>query len=356
MRRLALCATLLLRLPTTSSMSAMTNTMATKDGSYKRNASKHRRTSVEPEAGRYRLHVALACPWAAGALSTLYLKGLEDVIAVSVVHPTWQKTRDDADDAHCGWVYRSPGDAPLANPLGHGSFDCDDALAPDPSGAASIRDVYASCGDLDGPFTTPLLFDTKTNEIVSNESLDILRILNDQFDGLAKRPRVNLYPEALEEELAALNADVVYPCVNNGVYRCGFSKSQAAYDAAARDLFGALDALEATLGERRFLGGDRFTWLDLRLYHTLVRFDPVYSVYFKTNARLVKDHPNLYAFVRDVYALDAVRRSTNMKHIKTHYFTSHAHLNPYGIIPASDGPDLERPARRGPPVDLELLN
>ncbi|KAH8061303.1 glutathione dehydrogenase [Aureococcus anophagefferens] len=277
-------------------MSAMTNTMATKDGSYKRNASKHRGTSVEPEAGRYRLHVALACPWAAGALSTLYLKGLEDVIAVSVVHPTWQKTRDDADDAHCGWVYR--------------------------------------CGDLDGPFTTPLLFDTKTNDIVSNESLDILRILNGQFDGLAKRPRVNLYPEALEEELAALNADVVYPCVNNGVYRCGFSKSQTAYDAAARDLFGALDALETKLGERRFLGGDRFTWLDLRLYHTLVRFDPVYSVYFKTNARLLKDHPNLCAFVRDVYALDAVRRSTNMKHIKTHYFTSHAHLNPYGIIPA----------------------
>ena len=251
---------------------------------------------------------------------------------------------------------RSPGDAPLANPVGHGSFDCDDALAPDPSGASSIRDVYASCGDVDGPFTTPLLFDTKTNEIVSNESLDILRILNDQFDGLAKHPRANLYPEALEEELAALNADVVYPCVNNGVYRCGFAKSQAAYDAAARDLFGALDALEATLGERRFLGGDRFTWLDLRLYHTLVRFDPVYSVYFKTNVRLVKDHPNLYAFVRDVYALDAVRRSTNMKHIKTHYFTSHAHLNPYGIIPASDGPDLERPAGRGPPVDLEALN
>ncbi|KAH8045730.1 glutathione dehydrogenase [Aureococcus anophagefferens] len=228
-------------------MSAMTNTMATKDGSYKRNASKHRGTSVEPEAGRYRLHVALACPWAAGAVGALS-QGPRGRHRRVRRHPTWQKTRDDADDAHCGWVYRSPGDAPLANPLGHGSFDCDDALART-VGASSIRDVYASCGDLDGPFTTPLLFDTKTNDIVSNESLDILRILNGH-------------------------------------------------------------------------------------------------VYFKANAP-AQDHPNL-ASATCAPSRDAVRRSTNMKHIKTHYFI--AHLNP-----ASSR--VRRPGPRAPsgrvPVDLE---
>ena len=151
------------RARTMSALAATTNTVSNKDGAYVRHAAKHRTDAVEAEAGRYHLHVALACPWAAGALSMLYLKGLEDAISLSVVHPTWQRTRpDDPEDQHCGWVYRAPGDAPLSNPLGHGSYDCDDALIPDPTGAASIRDVYAKAGDASGPFTTPAIFDKKT--------------------------------------------------------------------------------------------------------------------------------------------------------------------------------------------------
>ena len=189
----------------TMSALATTNTVANKDGAYVRHAAKHRTDAVEAEAGRYHLHVALACPWAAGALSMLYLKGLEDAISLSVVHPTWQRTRpDDPEDQHCGWVYRAPGDAPLSNPLGHGSYDCDDALIPDPTGAASIRDVYAKAGDASGPFTTPALFDKKTGKLVSNESMDILKLLNSAFDKVAKHPERTFYPGDLAGDLRAL--------------------------------------------------------------------------------------------------------------------------------------------------------
>ena len=337
------------RVRTMSAIAATTNTVANKDGAYVRHAAKHRTDAVEAEAGRYHLHVALACPWAAGALSMLYLKGLEDAISLSIVHPTWQRTRpDDPEDQHCGWVYRAPGDAPLSNPLGHGSYDCDDALIPDPAGAASIRDVYAKAGDASGPFTTPALFDKKTGKLVSNESMDILKLLNSAFDKVAKHPERNFYPGDLAGDLQALNDELVYPNVNNGVYRCGFAKSQKAYDAAVAGLFEALEDLDKRLASQRFLGGDKFSWLDLRLYHTLVRFDPVYVVYFKTNVKRIADYPNLVNFVRDVYqSVEPVRRATNIKHIKMHYYTSHPALNTYGIIPASMGPDLEAEHGRG---------
>jgi len=332
-----------------STRMATTNTVATADGSYQRHASKHRSDRVMPEAGRYHLHISLACPWADGALSMLYLKGLEDAISHSIVHPTWQRTRpDDPSDTHCGWVFKSPGDPPLASPLGYGSFDCDNALIPDPKGATSIRDVYVACGDDTGPFTTPALLDKQTGALISNESMDILKMLNSDFDALAKYPDRTFYPKELEQDLEAFNEEVVYPRINNGVYRCGFAKSQAAYDRAIGDLVGALDRVEDRLGASRFLGGEKFSWLDLRLFHTLVRFDPVYSCYFKTNVKLIKDYPNLLGFVRDAYqSFEGVRRAVNMKHIKQHYYTSHPSLNTYAIIPASDGPDLDAPHGRG---------
>ena len=321
---------------------ATINARIGKKGEFLRHDSKHRNLGVEDEAGRYHLHVALACPWAAGALSVLFLKGLEDAIGHSVVHPTWARTKPDDDaDTHCGWVFKSPGDAALSNSMGHGSFECDDALRPDTAtGCQSIREIYELCGDLDGPFTTPLLFDKKERRIVSNESMDILRILNSAFNGVARHPDVDLYPSTLQSDLAKLNDAVVYPNVNNGVYRCGFARSQEAYNDAVREVFAALGQLEGMLGKTRFLGGDTFTWLDLRLYHTLVRFDPVYVTYFKTNARRIEDYPNLSGFMRDVFSKDAVQRSTSLKHIKMHYFSSHPHLNPFGIIPICDGQDL----------------
>ena len=208
------------------------------DGKFARNASKHRSgvgsgsagltsmpqsVSVEAEEGRYHLHVSLACPWAAGTYSMLKLKGLDDVVSVSIVHPTWQRTKpDDADDEHCGWVYRKLGDPPLSNPLGHGSNICDGALVPDSTtNCASIREVYELCGDINGPFSTPLLWDKKTKTIVSNESMDILYILNFGFDTLARNPEVNLYPpkgSKLEAQLQALNDKVIYGGINNGAH------------------------------------------------------------------------------------------------------------------------------------------
>lgn len=286
--------------------------------------------------------------WADGVLSMLHLKGLDHVISYSIVHPTWQKTRpDDDSDTHHGWVYKKPGDEPLSNSLGYGSFECDDSLVPDSiTNAASVREVYNICGDESGPFSTPLLYDKKTKKTVSNESSEILRMLNFEFNDIAKYPEVNLYPAELESELKDLNDSLVYPKVNNGVYRCGFAKSQQAYDQAITELFDAMETLEEKLSKQRFLGGDKFTYLDLRLFMTLVRFDPVYVTYFKTNVKRIADYPHLLGFMRDVYSMENVKKTISMEHIKMHYFTSHPVMNTYGIIPAYDGPDLEVPSGR----------
>lgn len=326
--------------------------MAVTGGEYKRHDSKHRPSidEIVVEPGRYHLHVSLACPWAAGSLSMLHLKGLEDAVTFSVVHPTWQRTKPEVEsDTHCGWAYRSPGEPPLANPLGHGSNVCDEANVPDfATHCKSIREVYELGGDFEGPFTTPLLWDKKENKIVCNESMVILRILNTRFDAISRAPgTTDFYPGGdAGAALDKLNAELVYPKVNNGVYRSGFAKTQQAYTVAVTNLFEGLGQLEQRLGRTRFLGGDTFTWLDLRLYHTLVRFDPVYTCYFKTNAKRIADYPNLLGFVRDVYSIEAVRSTTNLTHVKTHYFTSHPTLNHFGIIPIGEGPDLAVPHGR----------
>ena len=284
-----------------------------------------------------------------GTLAALFLKGLEDTVSYSVVHPTWGKTKpNDPSDQHYGWVYRNPGDDPLPNPLGHGGNECDDALIPDPSGVKSIRELYELSGDYQGPFTTPVLFDKKLNRIVNNESTEILRMLNFDFNDHAKNADLNLYPEEkeAEAELTKLNASTIYPKVNNGVYRSGFARSQQAYEVAVNDVFETLEELEQRLSNQRYLSGDTFTWLDLRLFMTLVRFDPVYTTYFKTNLKRIADYPSLLGYVRDIYQMEPVKRAINMNHIKTHYFTSHPHLNTFGIIPISNGPDLAVPSGR----------
>lgn len=342
---------------------SLTNTVLTmstavdhtdKDGAFKRRQSKHR-SSIQadsiykPEADRYHLHIALACPWANGALVLLKMKGLDHVISHSIVHPTWGKTLlDDPSDPHHGWLYRSPGDEPMSNSLGHGSFPCDDLLIPDSvTNAKSVREVYNKCGDKNGPFTTPLLYDKKSESIISNESTEILPMINSEFNEFAKHPEVDLYPDGkLGDELQKLNDEIVYPKVNNGVYRCGFAKGQEAYNKAVKELFDSLDYLEDLLAEKRFLGGDQFTWLDLRLFMTLVRFDPVYTTYFKCNLKRLIDYPNLLGYTRDIYQIPEVRNSISMDHIKTHYYTSHPVLNTYGIIPTNNGPDLNVPSGR----------
>lgn len=336
-----------------------------KKGSFKRKESKHRNIisadsdTFKPEPDRYHLYIALACPWACGVLGMVYMKGLEDVISHSIVHPTWGKTKpDDEEDKHHGWVFKKPGDKPMSNPLGHGSFTCDDALVPDNvTNSKSVREIYELGGDYDGPYTTPLLYDKKTKTIVNNESTEILKMINSEFDAFAKHDKVDLYPSDLQQELQELNDTLIYPKVNNGVYRCGFANTQEAYDAAVTDLFEALDVLEERLAQSRYLCNDEksspFTWLDLRLFNTLVRFDPVYITYFKTNQKRIVDYPNLLGFVRDVYSMETVKKSINMDHIKTHYFTSHPVHNTFGIIPVYNGPDLDVPHGRDKKYGIE---
>jgi len=323
-------------------------------GEFKRVAAGFRNTiepgsKFAPEAGRYHLYVSLACPWAAGTLAALRYKGLADVIGHSIVHSTWGRTRpDDPEDTHCGWHFKNPGDDPVPNPLGHGSNECDDALVPDTvNGAKTIRELYELANDVTGKYSTPVLWCTKEKTIVCNESLDILKIFDGAFDELAKHPERKLFPTDAKEAAAAeaLN-DYIYPTVNNGVYRCGFATKQAAYERAHKELFESLDRLEEHLKNKEangieFLTGSEMTWIDLRLYMTLVRFDPVYVVYFKTSNKRIADFPNLLRFVRKCYSIPEIKASTNIKHIKMHYFTSHPILNTYGIIPYSNGPSLE---------------
>lgn len=289
--------------------------------------------------GRYHLYVANACPWAHRALIVRALKGLEDSISVSVVHSTWQRTRpDDPNDEHCGWVFRSPEDPPLTNSAGHGSFGCEGCVPDTVNGFSTVRQLYDKAGFEGSKFTVPVLWDKETGTIVNNESSEIIRILGGAaFDSVAKNPALNLYPAALRPAIDEVN-EWVYHKVNNGVYKCGFAKSQAPYDEAVAELFEALDRMEAILGEQRFLAGPAFTEADVRAFVTLVRFDEVYVVYFKTNKARISDYPNLRNYIREIYQMPGVADSVNMAHIKMHYFTSHAHLNPFGVIPA--GPDV----------------
>lgn len=295
----------------------------------------------KPAAGRYHLYISYACPWANRCLAVLRMKGLEDCIGVTVTHPVWQKTKPlDADDKHFGWAfYDSSSGVPLRNPSGLGSF-APEGCSPDPvNGAAFVRDLYELSNDTHKKFSVPVLWDTQTKSIVNNESAEIVRMFNGAaFGRWAAGPFKDhdLYPEALRDQIDAVN-DWVYSGINDGVYKCGFAKSQAAYDEAVDALFAALDRAEALLGKSRYLVGNHLTEADLRLFMTLVRFDEVYVVYFKTNVRQLAEYPNLRNYCRDLFQLPAMGPCIRMEHIKQHYFASHPALNAYAVIPRGRG-------------------
>ena len=313
-----------------------------KKGVFKRTASAHRHYVSKddpvytPEAGRYHLYVALACPWANRCLAMLKLKGLEDAIGVSVTHATWQRTRPDVpDDTHCGWVFRGPEDAPLSSTEGRGSFTGEECIPDSINNAKCVRDLYELAGDEVHKYTVPVLWDKKTQTIVSNESSEIIRMLNAEFNDIAGRPMVDLYPEELRATIDELNG-WIYPEINDGVYRSGFAQTQDAYDDAVTKLFRALDRVEDILSRQRYLCGERFTEADLRLFMTLVRFDSVYNVYFKCNCKRIDEYPNMHNYCRELYAMPFM--SINLASIARHYYTSHPVLNKYSIIPR--GPDV----------------
>ncbi len=272
-------------------------------------------SDFRPETDRYHLYVSRACPWAHRTLIYRKLKGLESVISVDVVDPILPGQ---------GWTFEqsSPG-----------------ATGDTVNGLDILRQVYelASPG-YDGVVTVPVLWDKAQKTIVNNESSEIIRMFNARFQDLANNPELDLYPEHLRESINEINS-WVYEEINNGVYRAGFARTQKAYSSAVSRLFAALDRAEAILARSRYLCGDTLSEADIRLFVTLVRFDAVYVTHFKCNIRRIVDYPNLWGFTRDIYQIPGVAETVNMEHIKRHYFESHRHINPFGIVP--DGPELD---------------
>jgi putative glutathione S-transferase len=270
-------------------------------------------------AGRYHLYVALACPWAHRTLLVRALKGLEDAISVSYVHPF--------RDAR-GWAFP-------------GGRHVDDV-----NGFRFLAEAYARTDPgFQGRVSVPVLWDRERGRIVNNESGDLVRILGREFDAFARHPELDLYPEDLRAEIDAVNARV-YEDVNNGVYRAGFAQTQDAYDAAFDRLFAALGWLEERLGTSRYLVGDRTTEADWRLWTTLVRFDAVYHTHFRCNGRLVADMPNLWGYARELFQVRGVAETVDLDEIKRHYYTTHDELNPKRIVPKGPFVDWREPHGR----------
>ena len=273
------------------------------------------------EADRYHLFVSYACPWAHRTLIFRALKGLEDHIGVSVVHP---------DMLEHGWTF---------------STDFDGATGDRLFGHAYMHQVYTRARpDMSGRVTVPVLWDKERGTIVSNESSEIIRMFNSAFDGITGNTD-DYWPEALRDGIEEVNARV-YDTVNNGVYKAGFATTQEAYDEAVHPLFDSLDWLEERLATRRYLMGDRITEADWRLFTTLIRFDPVYHLHFKCNRRRLIDYPNLWAYTRELYQWPGVSGTVRVDHFVRHYHYSHATINPNRILPINPVLDYDEPHRR----------
>ena len=276
-------------------------------------------TAYKPERGRYHLYVSLACPWAHRTIILRKLKGLEDVIGMTVVDPV----RDDR-----GWAFRD-GDGHSEDPVNGFKFLSEAYAATDPT--------------FDGRVTVPVLWDTETKRIVSNSDDDLMRMLNSEFSDFAANDD-DFYPPELRAEIDELN-ETIYRYVNNGVYRAGFATRQEPYERAAGKLFATLDELDARLATRRYLLGNRQTESDWRLFPTLIRFDAVYHGHFKCNLRRIADYPHLWPYLRDLYQHDNVASTVDFDHIKRHYYVTHDHINPTQIVPI--GPEMDLTAPHG---------
>lgn len=272
------------------------------------------------EPDRYHLYISHACPWAHRTMILRKLKGLESVISVSVVHPIMPAE---------SWVF---GDYP-------------GATADTVNGAHYLYENYLKADpEFSGLVTVPVLWDKKTGTIVNNESSEIIRMFNSAFDEYAGNPELDLYPEDLRGAIDEIN-QLVYDNINNGVYRCGFATTQAAYEDAFDCLFDTLDALELRLSRQRYLVGNRLTEADWRLFTTLVRFDAVYVGHFKVNRQRLIDYSHLWGHTRELYQMPGIAETVNMDHIKTHYYMSHSSINPTRIVPK--GPALDFMAPHG---------
>lgn len=314
----------------TDQQTAWSKLSTSKDGRFVRKTSEFRdavsrdgSTPFPAEAGRYHLYVSYACPWAHRTLLHRTLLGLEDAITVDVVD--WRMQPDGS------WVFNPDEPGATADRVG---------------GHAGIQEVYrAADPSFPGIGTVPVLWDKEAGTIVNNESREIIRMFNTELAPALGRPRAEtLLPEGLEAEVDAM-IDANYETVNNGVYKCGFARSQEAYDEAWPPLFDRLAELEAHMEGRDWLVGDGpdgrgvLTEADICLWPTLLRFDPVYHTHFKCNRARIKDHPNLWAFVKRLHAVPGVAATVDWTHIKNHYYWSHTSINPFRVVPI--GPEMD---------------
>ncbi|MFO8068697.1 MAG: glutathione S-transferase family protein [Alkalibacterium sp.] len=281
----------------------------TKDGS----AGPTGDSGFKAEPGRYHLYISNACPWANRTMIMLKLKGLEDIISVSVVNPLM---------AEHGWT-----------------FEKDEGVVPDSvSNVDYLYDVYTRAEpDYSGRVTVPVLYDLKQNKIVNNESSEIMRMLNTAFDDVGAI-KGDYYPEDLRADIDEVNG-LVYNAINNGVYKAGFATKQAVYEEEVKKLFEALDEMEERLEKHPYLVGHHITEADWRLFTTLIRFDSVYHGHFKCNIKRITDYPNLWRYTKELYNWPGISDTINFRHIKEHYYRSHKTINPTGIVPA--GPELD---------------
>jgi putative glutathione S-transferase len=298
------------------------------DGGFERQADEFRdwvstdgSTPFAVEPGRYHLYVCLACPWASRTLIVRNLLGLDQAVSVSMVDPI----RDDR-----GWAFRD-GPGYTADPINGFSFLSEAYLATQPN--------------FKGRVTVPVLWDKHTKRIVNNSEDDICRMFNDAFAKLGNG-KVNLFPNDMAAEQAKLS-EFIYDKVNNGVYKAGFATSQKSYEEPCRELFAALDELEARLAGKRYLFGNRIVETDWRLFCTLIRFDVVYHGHFKCNIRRIIDYANLQGYLLDLYQHPGIAATVNFDHIKRHYYFTHDDINPTRIVPIGPAMDLTKPHGHG---------
>ena len=270
-----------------------------------------------PAANRYHLYVSFACPWAHRTLLFLAVKGLTNVISYSVVH--WHLSEQ-------GWHFDETAAGCTADTVNNFKHLKDLYFKTDPS--------YS------GRYTVPLLWDKQSNVAVSNESSEIIRMLNTEFNDYAENPMVDLYPSALRAEIDELNS-WVYDDFNNGVYKTGFATKQEIYEENCRKVFSAIEKMERILGKNEYLIGNTFTEADVRAFVTAIRFDPVYLSHFKCNLNTMSSYPNIVAWMKRIYQMPGVKSTINYEHIKKHYYVSHVKINPNGIYGLSNGPNLD---------------
>lgn len=315
---------------------------ATKDGHFERRDSAFRNW-ITPDgrpgptgqdgfravAGRYHLYVSLACPWAHRTLIMRALKGLQDIIPISVTH--WLMAEN-------GWT-----------------FNAGEGVIPDSLyNSRTVHALYTRAdASYSGRATVPILWDHHTQTIVNNESADIIRMLGSAFDQAGAKAG-DYYPKASRADIDAINQRV-YDTLNNGVYKAGFATTQAAYEAAVVPLFETLDWLEDRLSQSRYLCGETLTEADIRLFTTLVRFDSVYHGHFKCNIRRIVDYRHLWGFTRDIYQIPGVAETVDFNHIKRHYYMSHRRINPTGIVPVGPVLDFDAPSDRSRGVDKLIV-